>query len=363
MIAVPRRTGYRALAALGLALLCAAAFVLVLRKTSPALFRRSQVFAFYMRTPGGVEKGTPVWVNGLDAGEVIAMELAQVNATVLGGNPEEGVIVAVKVICRVYSPFHRNLRQGSQVETLLLSVLGKPRVHVIPAAPNTPRAPDGDILAQRTTRGIEGVAEDLIDRSERINRRGEALSMHFDSLEGDADGIDARWTSGSTTLYALLHEGPEREALKAASEDFSAKASALGETLKGVQRDLEDLGDDLLGPARTDADIASGNFQRAWKRFTDDLPVWKGFIADFEAFTRATAAVVDEAKDFFLDYKVFDRVKNRALPSLILDYYAIEQLLLKLALRRIRVANLEDPREEQALHDIGRGRVKEGESR
>ncbi|MHC4778228.1 MAG: MlaD family protein, partial [Planctomycetota bacterium] len=244
----------RIIAALTLTALITGAATLMLQTHSPHFFKASKKFHFYMRKAHGVEVGTPVWVNGLEAGEVIKMELMpeEKPATLMGGKPSEGNVLAVKATARIYSPFHRQLREESKVEVLTLAVLGRPRVHVFPSPPGMDETPNNDLLSPRIERGIEGKAEELISRANRVGKKGESLQVYLDALQKDSEEIDERYKKGRNTFKSMVQEGEDRRTLEATSEALQASTKRIQEVLKEIGEDKKRLGDDPLGDLQVD---------------------------------------------------------------------------------------------------------------
>jgi len=357
MKSLPHGLKMRFLAGLTILVVLGSATYLALRKHTPTLFTKSCVFLFYMRAARGVEVGTPVWVKGLDAGEVISMDLEDVPATMVGSDPGEGRILAVKVKCRIFSPFHRLLREGSNVEILLLSVFGRPRVYVHPGPPGMPRAPDEIVLANRITRGLEGQTEDFIDRAQRIDKRMEGLSVYLDAVEEDSEDIERRYLKRNNTLYALTGEGPDRRNLEDASRELELTMNAVSGTNEAIRANLDALGEDPLRPIQRDFEEALDSARTALDEARASREAWRRARERFEELTLVSQDAVTGTKGFLADFRVFYQAKDEYLPGILEDYHVLDRNLLQLAVNRMMVASMDDPRIEEILQAMRRGRL------
>ncbi|MHC4601296.1 MAG: MlaD family protein [Planctomycetota bacterium] len=353
------RTGLlRVVSAAALLALLFSVGTVVLQFHNPHFFKASRVFRFYMRKASGVEEGTPVWVNGLNAGEVTNMTLEEIPATLVGGKEAEGTVLAVKCTARVYAPYHEMLRENSQVEVLLLSVLGKPRVYVHPGPPAMPPAPNRDFLGQRITRGIEGKAEEFLDRSSDLNEEAKALSVYLDSLGESTREIEARYKKGRNTFRALVGKEEDRDALNATSESLDANAGRMQEVIRSIRDDVEALGKDPFGSLDRDLKAVKENFDGMEDEGGEAEVRWKQFSQDFERFRKVAQAAVEGAKRFYEDLRVLLLAKDRFIPAMDADRKIIQHNLFGFVTDRIKVAVLPAPRDEEVLRAIQRGRLK-----
>jgi hypothetical protein len=340
-----------------LALLGSITYV-VLKKHNPYLFKRSKKFVFYMREAQGIEEGTPVWVKGLDAGEVIEMTLEEVPATFLGGKPVEGKVLAVKVTCRVFSPFHELLRQRTTVEVLLLSVFGKPRVHVFPSAPSTPPIANGAVLGQHISRGLEGKAETYLDQSEALNRKFMELTDVFDDLQRDTEDIERRYREGRNTWFALMEKGEESAALKRAAKGINSSAKAIQASIDELNRNINSLGKKPFLKVEEDWETVRKTFLEAGGIGEEAIDPWEVFFENFNAFCAHAKDTVDRAKRFHVDLRVFLNAKDVFFPRILAHWYEIRRDLVEGFVQRVKIATLPIPRIEEYLQAIRLGRLK-----
>ncbi|GEM_PF-3407529 len=330
---------------------------LVLHKHVPHLFKKSKTFEFFMREARGVSVGTPVWVKGLEAGEVIAMEPEIVPAEIVGGTKREGKILAVKATCRVFSPYHRLLRKGSTVEILLLSLIGKPRVHVFPGIPGMPRTPDGDVLGKRIVRGMEGEAEEFLDRSETLSSKYEEVGVYAETLGGNLEDMDTRFQAGNNTLASLLQNEQDRERMQKAARRMDDTVAVFRENIDVIRRNGEKIAPEDMEALQKDASVAGDRFAETWKNIQALRGPWDVFQTHFDRMTAVARKTVDKTKTFQQDFFVFLNAKDVHFPEILASWYVIQKNLVVDTLLRLKASREPVPQLEDILQRYHRGRI------
>jgi len=339
-----------------LAVFAVGAAYIVVARHAPQWIRPSRTFEFYQRRASGVEVGTPVWVNGIEAGKVIRMSPEVVPATFLGGKPQEGKVLGVKVACRILAPFHRLLREGSTAEVVATSVFGGMRVNVIPGMPGSPRSPNNAVLDQRMERGIEGAVEELVARVEAIDRRRAQIEVYLDSIGKDAEEIDANYSKGRNTLHTFLEKGPEFDALKDLTDRLQAMGDPVKRNFDGIKADVDRI-DPEAGPRiREDAKAAADGLQAAGDRGREAAEAFGALRGIADETQDSTLRVFKKMEAFQKDFKVFMEVKNLVVPELLAAWAVVQKQLVGLALRRIKLSAREDPGIDEVLERIERKR-------
>ncbi|MCU0722445.1 MAG: hypothetical protein MUC63_02310 [Planctomycetes bacterium] len=331
----------------------AGAGYLAVAQHAPHWIRRSQTFEFYLRR-ARVDVGTPVWVNGIEAGKVIRMEPEVVSAPYLGGKPQEGKVLGVKVACRILSPFHRLLREGSTVEVVATSIFGGIRVNVTPGLPGSPRSPNGVRLGPRTVRGIEEVTEEFGEHLKAIERRRKEIQVHLDAIEKNVDEIDGKYSRHENTLYAFLAKGPDFQALDEVTRRIEGKSRPLQTNLEGIRADLAFLDRELVRRLREDVQATSLGMTRALDQAQASREPLEAAQARADATLKAADRLNRKIRGFQENFRVFLQTKDQVVPELLAAWKTVQRNLIALAIRRMKLSAREDPNLNQVLERIER---------
>jgi hypothetical protein len=340
-------------------LLAACAFgmaYLVVARHAPQWIRRSRTFDFYLRKASRIEAGTPVWVNGMVAGKVIAMDPWVVRATDVGGKPEEGKVFGIRVRCRILSPFHRLLRKDSRVEIVATSLFGGMRVNVVPGAPGSPRAPDGDVLREKTDRGIEGLIEDLGDRIAAIDRNRAVIEVSLEAIDKDTQEMEANFSKGANTLHAFLDAEGDRKGVEDAVNRLNEKSKPLQASFESIAADVARLDRDAIERVRLDSREATRGVEEAEDREKRFTVAYRALLPRMQEVQDAAGVVLKKVKAFDADFKDFLKVKNAVIPEVLAAWRVVQRELIRAALPRIKLAAREDPNADEVLEHIGRAR-------
>jgi len=146
-----------------------------------SIFDKRITFMCYFRNVEGLVTGSPVWMSGLEVGNVSTLDFDVVNA--------ERV---VKVVCRVKRSLRPFLNQDTRVQLGTIGFLGDKYIEIIPGVTGAPPIDDGGELLVRDVGSAPAVftaAEDA------INQAG--------SLVANLDTVLARMRDGKGTLGKL----------------------------------------------------------------------------------------------------------------------------------------------------------------
>jgi ABC-type transporter Mla subunit MlaD len=302
---------------------------------------------FYMENGQGIRKGTTVTVNGLQAGTVQSVEPE--TRTIMDefeGTEISREVDHVKVTVRVYDPFHRFLRKGSQVKVILPFIMGSTSIDIIPGPVDAEALEPSGLLEKEVVKGLGGKVETFIDTGNRVLKDFEAISGNLEKAVADIAGITNKINYGKNTLGELLND--ERQMYNQilrflsdadeAANNFNVIAADLKENtaklpeilsdlkealvdLKEASRNSLELSRDLrkmpgdLGKTLADVDDSVGKlriftddlapFGKELKRFAvDDLPVLSKLISDtadaavlLEVASRDFPSVMQKTKD------------------------------------------------------------------
>jgi phospholipid/cholesterol/gamma-HCH transport system substrate-binding protein len=163
--------------------------------------------AFHVRAGlpdiGGVEVGTRVRVQGLDAGEVEAIELP--------AEPGGPVLLRLRVAGR----FRPLVGSDARVEIANESVLSGKVVRIVPGTPGAPRAAEDAVLAGQP--GVE-LTESLVQAATRLNR----ILTNVDAVVGDVQ-------AGKGTLGRLARD-------EALYKELTGTLTQVNEALREVRQ-------------------------------------------------------------------------------------------------------------------------------
>ncbi len=181
-------------------------------------------YAFFENLDGLAE-GSPVWLAGVEVGNVSGIEFLKEKLTDDKTLRVEMTIrEAVAYLCT----------PGTKVELGTIGLLGDKYVRVLPGPPSEVPLPDGAILESRGAAGVAGAMEKLPETAERVDR----ILAHFESVMAQVD-------TGSGTLSMLVKNKQLAENVAGLVE----KSNRLMETLElgttSLTRDIRLIQEDF----------------------------------------------------------------------------------------------------------------------
>lgn len=146
-----------------------------------SIFEKKITFVCYFNNVGGLVKGSPVWMGGVEIGNVKSLSFEVVDS------PRQ-----IKVVCKVIKEIHRFLNADTRVQLGTIGMLGDKYMEVIPGVKGaTPIQAMDEIEVQDV-----GSATDMF-------QAGEDALKEAGSLAGNLDTFLTRMNAGEGTLGQL----------------------------------------------------------------------------------------------------------------------------------------------------------------
>jgi phospholipid/cholesterol/gamma-HCH transport system substrate-binding protein len=176
------------------------ALLLFLMSGTSGLFTRRIKLISYFNNAGGLRKGAPVRLSGVDIGNVIDMRIV---------NDPDRKLVPVEVTMRVSTKYGFNIRRDSVCLLRTSGVLGETYVDLDSSQATGPLAQMGDTLATREQADIEDVVV-----------TSQSTLQNMDALLKRADRILAFAESGKGSLGKLIYDPTLYNRFNATVADF-----------------------------------------------------------------------------------------------------------------------------------------------
>ena len=174
-----------------------------------SIFEPKKSFTAYFRNVNGLVSGAPVWMAGVEVGNVTSVSFVNLDSSRI-----------VKLDCRVKSDVWYMMTTGAQVQLGTIGFLGDKYVEIIPGNPDAPEYGEGSVIPTRDA----GSAEAVFKNAE--NALDEATTL-VDNLDGVLD----RMNKGQGTLGQLS----TNDALYVELTDVSTKLASLISDLQANQ--------------------------------------------------------------------------------------------------------------------------------
>jgi phospholipid/cholesterol/gamma-HCH transport system substrate-binding protein len=182
-----------------------------------SFFEKKISFTCYFADVNGLVRGSPVWMAGVEVGNVTSLKFETVDS------PR-----TVRVKCRVTSDIHRYLNEQTRVQLRTIGFLGDKYIEVIPGIAGKTLIADGDEIE------IEEIGS-AID----MFAAGESALNEAGSLAGNLDTFLVRLNSGEGTLGQL-----------AVNDTLYIQLTALMANLTRLTADLQKNQEALIGSVR-----------------------------------------------------------------------------------------------------------------
>jgi len=179
-----------------------------------SVFDRKITFVCYFRNVEGLVTGSPIWMSGLEVG----------NVATLGFDIKDSVRV-VKVVCRVQRSLRPYLNQDARVQLGTIGFLGDKYVEIIPGMTGAPPIESGSIIQVEDV----GSAPAVFAAAERAVSDAGSVASSLDTLL-------ARMNRGVGTLGQL-----------ASNEELYTQLTSLAGNLTKLVADLQNNQDRLVG--------------------------------------------------------------------------------------------------------------------
>lgn len=149
-----------------------------------SIFQSKKEFICYFSGVSGLLKGSPVWLAGVEVGNVRSVELVSL-----------GVEKQVKVVCRVKSSTWWLMTEDTKVKLGTIGLLGDRYIDIVPGAEGGPPIGEGTVVPTQVAIDAEGMF-----------RAGKEAMDRTGSLVGNIDDLLARINRGEGTLGHLAVE-------------------------------------------------------------------------------------------------------------------------------------------------------------
>jgi len=226
----PRLTGGREIRVGAFVLLGAVAFAAVLfLMTDPATFRGRYLVVTEVSDAGGIRRGDPVQMRGVNIGRVHQFDLS-----------EDGVVITLEIEGRWEIPQDSRTRLGS------LDLLGGRTVQVFRGDSDI-TLKSGDVMAGESVEGVMGFADALGDEARQTMQRIRALmadtavtSVHasiaeLENVLGDLSEITQGQKDELSSLSASLGRSADRVEELAMREELDRSLARADSTLARLQ--------------------------------------------------------------------------------------------------------------------------------
>ncbi len=132
-----------------------------------SIFESKGEFTCYFRNVNGLVKGSPVWMSGVEVGNVRTVEFVRLDS-----------LRQVKVVCRIIRSAWMMMTEGTQVMLGTIGFLGDKYVEVIPGPAEKPVIAEGSVVPTKDA----GEASAMFKAGENaLNNAGEVVS-NLDTL-------------------------------------------------------------------------------------------------------------------------------------------------------------------------------------
>ncbi len=146
-----------------------------------SIFESKISFVCYFKNVNGLVKGSPVWMSGVEVGNVSSIEFAEVDS------PRE-----VYVVCRVTTKVHRYLNKDTRVELGTIGFLGDKYIEIKPGNHGSTPIESMDLIESQEVGSAPAMFQAGQDAAERAGE-----------LVGNLDEFLVRLNAGEGTLGQL----------------------------------------------------------------------------------------------------------------------------------------------------------------
>ena len=149
-----------------------------------SIFDAKAKFVCYFRNVSGLLMGSPVWMSGVEVGNVSSVEFVNLDS-----------LRQVKVVCRVKESIWPMLTDNATVQIGTIGFLGDKYVEIVPGSSDRPQIKEMDVVATR----------DVGDASAMF-KEGEKAANELRRLAGNLDTLMGRMNRGEGTLGKMARD-------------------------------------------------------------------------------------------------------------------------------------------------------------
>lgn len=179
-----------------------------------SIFESKARFMCYFKNVNGLLKGSPVWMSGVEVGNVAQVKFVNLDS-----------LRQVEVVCRVKESVWPMLTQDAQVQLGTIGFLGDRYVEIIPGSKDLPMIKEMDLVATRD-----------VGEAAAMFKEGEKAAGELRKLAANLDTLMSRMNAGEGTLGKMARD----TALYVNITQLTANLSTLAERLSKNQARLFD---------------------------------------------------------------------------------------------------------------------------
>ena len=149
-----------------------------------SIFEPKAKFTCYFRNVNGLLKGSPVWMSGVEVGNVNAVDFVNLDS-----------IRQVKVVCRVKSSIWPMLTDNATVQLGTIGFLGDKYVEIVPGTSDRPQIKEMDVVPTRN-----------VGEASAMFLEGEKAMSELRKLSSNLDTMMSRMNRGEGTLGKMARD-------------------------------------------------------------------------------------------------------------------------------------------------------------
>ncbi len=149
-----------------------------------SIFEKKALFTCYFRNVNGLLKGSPVWMSGVEVGNVAEVKFVNIDS-----------IKQVQVTCRVKESVWPMMTEDAQVQLGTIGFLGDRYVEIVPGSKDKPVIKQMDIVPTRN-----------VGEATAMFKKGEEAADEFRRLGANLDTLLARMNQGEGTLGRMARD-------------------------------------------------------------------------------------------------------------------------------------------------------------
>jgi phospholipid/cholesterol/gamma-HCH transport system substrate-binding protein len=193
-----------------------------------SIFESKEQFFCYFRNVNGLVEGSPVWMSGVEVGNVRSIDFVNLDS-----------LRQVKIVCRIKKSVWPMMTEGTQVQLGTIGLVGDKYIEVVPGPRDRPvMAPGGEVFPRDV-----GSAPEMFKAGEEALDEARSLADNLDRLLG-------RVNRGEGTLGRLATDDQ-------LYKDLTSLSARLAELVAGLQQNQERIVSSLEKTAKSVEHLSS----------------------------------------------------------------------------------------------------------
>lgn len=182
-----------------------------------SIFESKSQFRCYFRNVGGLLPGSPVWMSGLEVGNVKAVTFVNLDS-----------LRQVEVVAKVKESVWPMMTEGTQVQIGTIGFLGDKYVEVVPG-------PKGGALIKE----LEVVPTSDVGEASKMFKQGEEAIKDVRRITGNLDGVLGRMNRGEGSLGKLSADSSLYIQLTSLSSSLTVLVKQLQSSQERITNSIE----------------------------------------------------------------------------------------------------------------------------